>query len=218
MEIVVRGRRVVVSDRFRSHVTEKLARADKFGVPIGRIDVEVSFEPNPRQAERSHKVELTCRGKGPVIRAEAFAPDSYTALDLAWAHLEERLRRASDRKLARRNEKIVLVPIAAVPSEPLLSSTEEAAAPEQDLDTDLDDEAVWSEGPIEVRLKEVEAAPMSVAQAVEAMELVGHDFYLFSEVETGFPAVVYRRRGFNYGLIRLDGVADKAAQPEKSDA
>ncbi|MGV1004555.1 MAG: ribosome hibernation-promoting factor, HPF/YfiA family [Candidatus Nanopelagicales bacterium] len=208
MEIVVRGRHVVVSDRFRSHVTEKLARADKFGVPLTRIDVEVSFESNPRQAERANKVELTCLGKGPVIRAEAFAPDGYTALDLAWARLEERLRRAADKKLARRNEKIVLVPDVG-PGDLTAVTTEGAGEPAPQGEAD-DDDAVWTEGPIEVRLKEIEAAPMSVASAVEAMELVGHDFYLFTEIETGFPAVVYRRRGFQYGLIRLDGAAAPA--------
>ena len=182
MDIVVRGRHVDVSERFREHVTGKLSRIDRFGLPINHIDVEVSHEPNPRQADRAFEVELTCRGTGPVIRAEACAQDKYGATDVALARLEERLRRASDKRRTRRVEKVVVVPAADIP------------AP-----------AASAEGPIVVRLKEYSSAPMSVGQAVESMELVGHDFYLFRDVDSGTASVVYRRRGFNYGLLRLEG-------------
>lgn len=209
MDIVVRGRHLDVSERFRNHVVDKLARADRFGLPINIIDVEVSHEPNPRQADRAYEVELTCRGGGPVIRAEAASSDKYSALDLAWGRLEERLRRAADKRRTRRHQRIVLVP---EPVSPMAEAVVSAPAADSEVEVEvelenvelLDDGTVWAEGPIEVRLKEHDAAPMSVAQAVEAMELVGHDFYLFHEVETGSPAVVYRRRGFSYGLIRLD--------------
>lgn len=213
MEIVVRGRHVDVSERFRSHVSEKLARIDRFGLPITHIDVEVSFEPNPRQAERAFEVELTCRGNKSVIRAEASAPDQYTAVDLAWGHLEERLRRASDKR--RDHHKRVVVARAGElleGAEPAAESAPATAAAAVEPVADAEPlssegEPVWEQGPIVVRLKEHTAVPMSVAQAVEAMELVGHDFYLFREAETATPAVVYRRRGYNYGLIRLDAGA-----------
>ena len=200
MDIVVRGRHLDVSERFRTHVVGKLSKADRFGLPISHIDVEVSYEPNPRQADRAFEVELTCLGAGPLIRAEAHAQDKYAATDVALARLEERLRRASDKRRTRRAEKVLVVP-AAQPS----------AAPEQEAEPEAalaDDGTVWEEGPIVVRLKEHVAAPMTVGQAVEAMELVGHDFYLFREEGRGAPAVVYRRRGFNYGLIRLEGGDD----------
>jgi ribosomal subunit interface protein len=201
VDIVVRGRHLDVSDRFRSHVTGKLSKADRFGLPISHIDVEVSYEPNPRQADRAYEVELTCRGTGPVIRAEAHAQDKYAATDVALSRLEERLRRASDKRRQRRTEKVLVVPAAD------LAPTAEAPA-EEPGEAEPDDGTVWAEGPIVVRLKEHHASPMSVAQAVEAMELVGHDFYLFRDVENAStPAVVYRRRGFDYGLIRLDGGA-----------
>ena len=200
MDIVVRGRHLDVSERFRTHVVGKLSKADRFGLPISHIDVEVSFEPNPRQADRAFEVEFTCLGAGPVIRAEAHAQDKYAATDVALARLEERLRRASDKRRTRRTEKVVVVP-AAQPA----PAAEPDHAPEAEVP---DDGTVWEQGPIVVRLKEHVAAPMSVGQAVEAMELVGHDFYLFREQESGAPAVVYRRRGFNYGLIRLEGGND----------
>ena len=203
MDIVVRGRHLDVSERFRTHVVGKLSRADRFGLPINHIDVEVSYEPNPRQADRAFEVELTCRGTGPVIRAEAHAQDKYAATDVALARLEERLRRASDKRRARRAEKVVVVPAAQLEPAPAPSAQEATAEPELP-----DDGTVWEEGPIVVRLKEHVTEPMTVGQAVESMELVGHDFYLFHDIDSGAPAVVYRRRGFDYGLIRLEGGAD----------
>jgi ribosomal subunit interface protein len=197
VDIVVRGRHLDVSDRFREHVAGKVGKVDRFGVPISHVDVEVSFEPNPRQTDRAYEVELTCRGTGPVIRAEAHAPDKYAATDIALARLEERLRRAADRKRTRRVEKIVVVPAAEVVAESI-----EAADPEPD------DGTVWEEGPIVVRLKEHVSQPMTVAQAVESLELVGHDFYLFRDSDSGAPSVVYHRRGYNYGLLRLEGGTD----------
>jgi ribosomal subunit interface protein len=201
VDIVVRGRHLDVSERFRTHVTGKLSKADRFGLPISHIDVEVSYEPNPRQADRAYEVEFTCLGAGPVIRAEAHAQDKYAATDVALARLEERLRRASDKRRNRRAEKVVVVPAARaelVVESPEAPEPAEAEAPE--------DGTVWEEGPIVVRLKEHVAAPMSVGQAVESMELVGHDFYLFRDVDTAnAPSVLYRRRGFTYGLIRLEG-------------
>jgi ribosomal subunit interface protein len=197
VDIVVRGRHLDVSERFRTHVAGKLRKADRFGLPIDHIDVEVSFEPNPRQADRAFEVEFTCLGTGQVIRAEAHAQDKYAATDIALDRLENRLRRVADKRRNRRSEKVMVVP-----SGDLL--VEEPAA-EAEPDEEHDDGTVWEEGPIVVRLKEHEAAPMTVAQAVESMELVGHDFYLFRDVESGAPSVLYRRRGFNYGLIRLEG-------------
>ncbi|MDH4016114.1 MAG: ribosome-associated translation inhibitor RaiA [Actinomycetota bacterium] len=202
MDIVVRGRHLDVSDRFREHVATKLSRADRFGVPMTHADVEVSFEPNPRQSDRAYEVELTCHGAGPVIRAEAHAQDKYAALDIALARLEERLRRAADKRRSRRVSKLVVVPAADITA--VLDAPAEAAV-EEEVD---DDGTVWEQGPIVVRLKEYVGAPMTVAQAVESMELVGHDFYLFRDSESGSPSVVYHRRGYNYGLLRLESGTD----------
>lgn len=198
MDIVVRGRHLDVSDRFREHVAGKVGKVDRFGLPITHVDVEVSFEPNPRQSDRAYEVELTCRGTGPVVRAEAHAQDKYAATDIALARLEERLRRAADRKRTRRVEKVVVVPAADIVPE----SIEPAA------DVEPDDGTVWEEGPIVVRLKEHSSQPMTVSQAVESLELVGHDFYLFRDSDSGAPSVVYHRRGYNYGLLRLEGGTD----------
>jgi ribosomal subunit interface protein len=205
VDIVVRGRHLDISTRFREHVVEKLARVDKFGVALSRIDVEISKETNPRLADRAFEVELTCVGRGPVIRAEATAADKYAALDLAYSRLEERLRRAADRRHARYRKGGLPEPI----------EIDEVVAAEVEVEAD-DSEAdvVYEDGPIVVRDKTHATVPMTVGEALHALELVGHDFFLFHDVETGAPAVVYKRRGYDYGLLRMsvsDGGAATAA-------
>src|ERR1700758_779159 len=100
MEITFKGRHTSVPERFRRHASAKLAKLEKLDHNAIRIDVEVSTERNPRQADRSERVELTIRSRGPAIRAEAAADDRYAALDLAFAKLEGRLRKAAERRKA----------------------------------------------------------------------------------------------------------------------
>ena len=98
MEILVRTRHLEVSEAFREHAADKLNRVEKFDPRLTSVDVEVVREQNPRVADSAIKVELTCRGTGPVVRAEASAGDKFVAFDSAFARLEERLRRAADRR------------------------------------------------------------------------------------------------------------------------
>ena len=204
-EVVVHGRHVDLSSRFREHVTEKLERVGKFGVPIARVDVEVSKETNPRLADRAFEVELTCRSRGPVIRAEAYSTDHYSAFDIAFGRLTERLRRYADRHRPHRggrhshrgslsNAPWQEIEIAEAPAEP----SPDAVAEE------VEDTTVFESGPVVVREKTHVASPMTVEEAVTHMELVGHDFYLFQDSDSGLQSVVYRRRGYDYGLIRID--------------
>src|SRR6476661_5898177 len=102
MDVVVNARHCEVSDRFRSHVEEKLARLEKHDHRIIRVQVEVEAERNPRQADRAVRVELTALSKGPVIRAEAAADDKMSALDLALDKMAGQMRRAADRKRVHR--------------------------------------------------------------------------------------------------------------------
>ena len=195
-EIVVHGRHVEVSRRFREHVHSKLERIDKFGIPLRRVDVEVSKEANPRLADRAFEVELTTRANGSVIRAEAAASDKYAALDIAYGRLEQRLRRAADKTRYHRH------------------GAESTRSPRAAGFDNLEVPAVEDE--VVVREKTHETVPMSVEQAVTEMEMIGHDFFLFIDERTGTPAVVYRRRGFDYGLIRVhaaeqDGRAEESA-------
>jgi ribosomal subunit interface protein len=200
MQIVVRGRGVDPSPRFRSAVEHRLSRIDRFGVPVDTVDVEVTLEPNPRQAERAAKVEISLLGSGRSIRAEAAAHDKGVALERAADHLEERLRRHTERRRISKHGK--QIPPAPVPADVHLPEVE--PRDESDGYPVPEDSAVYVAGPVVVREKTHESHPMTVAEAVDAMELVDHDFYLFFDVDTQRPSVVYRRRGFDYGLIRLD--------------
>jgi ribosomal subunit interface protein len=197
MEVVVRGRNVEVPDHFRQHVAEKLVRIERYDSKIIRTDVELHHERNRRQNDSCQHVELTCRTRGPVVRSEACAADFYRALDLAIEKLERRLRQAADRRrvhYGRRTPTSVATATAATAD----SSAEVVAPPGPASGEDTD------EGPGRiVREKEHPAKPMTVDQALFEMELVGHDFYLFADQETGRPSVVYRRRAYDYGLIRL---------------
>ena len=104
MDVVVTGRHCELSDRFRSHVTEKLSRLEKHDHRIIRVQVEVENERNPRQADRAVRLELTAFSKGPVIRAEAAAEDKMSALDLALDKMAAQMRRAADRRREHKNK------------------------------------------------------------------------------------------------------------------
>jgi ribosomal subunit interface protein len=195
MEIVVRGRNVVIPGHYRQHVAEKLVKLERYDHKIIRTDVELQHEKNPRQNGSCQHVEITCRTRGPVVRSEACADDFYKALDIAADRLERRFRQAADRRRihhGRRTPPSVAEVTAALPDDALVSGL-----PNEPDDT--------SEGPGRiVREKQHTATPMSVDQALFEMELVGHDFYLFSDADSGRPCVVYRRHAYDYGLIRLE--------------
>jgi ribosomal subunit interface protein len=232
VEIVVTGRNVEVPEHFRVHVAEKVERLERYDHKIVGLEVELFHERNRRQLKNCQRVEITGRGCGPVARAEACAQDFYSALDAAIGKLESRLRRSHDRRriTARRTTVLVgrggqtmlldapadvdlpgpresvdgafdtdLDPTRAVDAE----ITDDPTADFADLDApDAEDDAAHRPGQI-VRRKVHTAHPMSVDDALSRMELVGHDFYLFSDSETGAPSVVYRRKGYDYGVIRL---------------
>src|SRR5665213_341022 len=101
-DVVISGRHVEVPAQLRAHIDDKLAKVSKLAPKAMRVDVQISRERNPRLAEICDRVELTCVSAGPVIRAEAAAPEMTEAFDLAWAKLESRLRRAADRKRVHR--------------------------------------------------------------------------------------------------------------------
>lgn len=204
-EVIVHGRHVDLSSRFREHVTEKLERVGKFGVPIARVDVEVSKETNPRLADRAFEVELTCRSRGPVIRAEAYSTDHYSAFDIAFGRLTERLRRYADRHRPHRGGRHShRGSLSTAPWQEIEIAEVETEVVTDEVDDDVDGVAVFESGPVVVREKTHVAAPMTVEEAVTHMELVGHDFYLFQDSDSGLQSVVYRRRGYDYGLIRID--------------
>lgn len=234
-QILVRARHTEVTERFRAHVAGKLAGLDRLDHKLYRLDVEVTEEHNPRMSAACERLEITAYSRGPVVRAEAAAADAYAALDLAYAKLEERLRRAADRRhsrgsrVAKAHQVEASVPTGGLPwpgepstngTGPAASASPEPAFPGRGAGAapeaadpaggaaepaDRAEPVVEGDedGPFLVREKVHEAAPMSLDDALAAMELVGHDFYLFTDADRGCPSVVYRRRGYHYGVLRL---------------
>ncbi|MFN2518753.1 MAG: ribosome hibernation-promoting factor, HPF/YfiA family [Jatrophihabitantaceae bacterium] len=194
MELVVRGRNVVVPDHYRQHVADKLEKIERYDHKIIRTDVELQHERNPRQTGRCQHVEITCRTRGPVVRSEACAEDFYKALDLAAERLERRFRQAADRRRVHHGRR----------TPPTIADVVADGMSSGDALRDAGEDEPAYDGPGRVvREKEHTARPMSIDQALFEMELVGHDFYLFSDVDSGRPTVVYRRHAYDYGLIRL---------------
>lgn len=202
MEVVVTGRHCELSDRFRSHVDEKLGKLEKHDHRIIRVNVEVECERNSRQPDRAVRVQLTALSKGPVIRAEAMAADKMAALDLALDKMAAQMRRASDRRRVHRGRR---TPVSVGQA---LADTADATGLTGEQVTTHDRRVgpidVAGDGPLVVREKTHTASPMTLDQALYEMELVGHDFYLFVDKENDRPSVVYRRRGYDYGVISLD--------------
>jgi ribosomal subunit interface protein len=238
MEVIVKGRHITVPARFRQHATAKLAKLEKLDQKAVRIDVEVSEERNPRQADRRERVELTIRSRGPAIRAEAAADDRYAALDLAFAKLESRLRRMADRRKVKDTVSVRSPGVLAGAEldgvglngaglngagpdgqpPPKANGTNGVVRPRAGHADDLNGVPDFAEserqvglvpikmegdGPLVLREKVHAASPMTIDQALLEMELVGHDFYLYHDRECDRFSVVYRRRGYDYGVIRL---------------
>jgi len=195
-EVVVKGRNVEIPDHFRTYVSEKLARLERFDRTIYLFDVELDHERNRRQRKNCQHVEITARGRGPVARGEGCADSFYAALESAVSKLENRLRRSKDRRKIHYGDK---TPVSLAEATAIAHLAEPLSAPIEDESPALEDH---EPGRI-VRTKEHTATPMTVDDALYEMELVGHDFFLFHCKETDKPTVVYRRHAYDYGLIRL---------------
>jgi ribosomal subunit interface protein len=200
VDIVVKGRNVEVPDHYREHVSDKLNKCERYDQKLIRVDVELFHERNPRQSDNCQRVEITVATRGPVVRAEATAKDFYAALDCAINKLDARLRRAADRRRVHRGRRAPVSVAAATAGLPTdLPSLDEPAEQGDGLALAEHDDQPWRI----VREKEHPADPMTVDDALYQMELVGHDFYLFHDKDSGRPSVVYRRRGYDYGILSL---------------
>ena len=196
-EVVVKGRNVEVPEHFRLYVSEKLSRLERFDRTIYLFDVELDHERNRRQRKNCQHVEITARGRGPVVRGEACADSFYAALESAVCKLESRLRRSKDRRKVHYGDKTPVSLAQATALDPLPETRAEDTLLSDGVG--VDDHAP---GRV-VRTKEHPAKPMTVDDALYEMELVGHDFFLFHDKQSDKPCVVYRRHAYDYGLIRL---------------
>ncbi len=203
MDVVVSSRHCEVSERFREHVEDKLARLEKHDHRIIRVEVLLEKEARPREPERAVRVELTALSKGPIVRAEASAEDKMAALDLALDKMAAQMRRAADRRKVHRGqhtpESLGQAMARSIPGD-----QHDLSPGDTETERKVGPVTVTGDGPLVVRTKTHAATPMTLEQALYEMELVGHDFYLFVDKESEKPSVVYRRRGYDYGVIALD--------------
>lgn len=223
MEIAITGQGLGVTDRFREYATEKAEKVSHLAEKAIALEIKVC-----RHHEKStgpngdDRVELTLIGPGPIVRAESAGGDKYVAFDLAIDKLVERIRQAKDRRKVHRGQHrpvslreassdgfrvVDITPASA----DLLEQVSTGSVP---IQTVADDEADYT--PVVIRTKVFPAVRMTTMDAVDHMELVGHDFFLFIEASTGHPSVVYRRKGWDYGVIGLND--DVEAQPENRAA
>jgi ribosomal subunit interface protein len=209
MDVTITGRNVGIPDRFEEYVTEKADKVEHLAPRALALEIKLCRHHETRGAAGDDRVELTLIGPGPIVRAEAGAADKYAAFDLAYDKLVERIRQAKDRKKVHRGQRrptslreaaadgfsvVDVVPATA----DVIEKVATGAVPVVEEETNEE----WS--PVVIREKEFPAELMTAEEAVDRMELVGHDFFLFIDARTDKPSVVYRRKGWDYGVIKLD--------------
>ncbi|WP_131103978.1 ribosome hibernation-promoting factor, HPF/YfiA family [Ornithinimicrobium sufpigmenti] len=219
MELTVTGRKKDISERFRRHLEDKLSKIPQLTPRVRRTEVVLTRESNPRLAKEAERCEITCYVHRTVVRAEAAADEEYAALDLTMSKLTERLRRLSDKRRVSHTGKHRLPSVAeatfGLPTEPLVPEDEQDAEETRTAEEAVD-EALQTQGnsPIEIREKVHTSSPMTLGEALSQMELVGHEFFLYHDADTDQPSVVYRRRGWSYGVLRLQHEDASAAQTD----
>jgi ribosomal subunit interface protein len=218
VEIAITGQGLGVTDRFREYATEKAEKVSHLAERAIALEIKVC-----RHHEKStgpngdDRVELTLIGPGPIVRAESAGSDKYVAFDLAIDKLVERIRQAKDRRKVHRGQHrpvslreatsdgfrvVDITPASA----DLLEQVSTGSVP---IQADAEEDVDYT--PVVIRTKVFPATRMGTEDAVDHMELVGHDFFLFIEAATGRPSVVYRRKGWDYGVIGLDDDAEVLA-------
>lgn len=225
MDIAIVGRHTKVSDEVEQKILDKLQKVEKLAPRATRVEVHVVHERNSRLASDRERIEITVYDHN-VIRVEAAADDRLVALDAAALRLNERLRKQHDRKIQRQQNK---TPLHAVPVTDIeatfdrpIGNPDPEAAPSEDQVSSVESWEGAPEGttrevpidgtPIVIRSKTHQGSPMSVAEAIDQMELVGHDFFLFHDEESGLASAVYRRRGWTYGVIHLEVTPGAASE------
>lgn len=207
MDVSIRGKNVGITDRFEDYVEGKSEKVAGLLPKAQAFEVRVSRQSD-RSPQNGDKVEITLIGPGPVIRAESAGGDKYSAFDMAYGRVLERIRRMKDRRKVHKGRTHSSLREEAangfsdVDITPASAETLVAVAAGENLDI-VGEEVEEDYSPVVIRQKEFAAERLSIEEAVDQMELVGHDFFLFVESGTDKPSVVYRRKGWQYGVISL---------------
>lgn len=201
MDVSITGRRLTLTEELRGQITEELTTTvQKLRDRVIRAEVELTQLETKGDPNGEIRCEITLRGKGPVVRAGANASDKMVAFDRAQEKLKVQLRKAADRRKNHRglrgSKELADLALAA----DLADQSAESQTSTRTLAGGLE---VTGDGPLVVREKQFESAPLTLAQALDEMELVGHNFFLYVDAQTKHPSVVYRRKAYDYGVIHL---------------
>ncbi|WP_347754248.1 ribosome-associated translation inhibitor RaiA [Agrococcus sp. ProA11] len=216
MDITFGAKGADITDRFRAYAEDKLTKVTQLLPRATALDVKLSRHSVPHTSVAGGRVEITVHGPGSIIRAEADGPDKYMAFDSAYHRVMERARRVHDKRTDHSARKRTPLHEAVsngfkqvdiTPADPaVVEAVRTGSIPT--VEQSHEGEPEWS--PVVIRQKRFPSKRMSVREAVDQMELVGHPFYLFVDDASGECAVVYRRKGWSYGVITLD---DEATEP-----
>ena len=208
MDITVTGRGVGIPDRFEDYAIEKSERVEHLAEKALALEIRVCRHHETHGTSGDDRVELTLIGPGPIVRAESGGADKYAAFDMALDKLMERIRQAKDRKKVHRGQhrptslrEATAGGFAGTDLTPASPDVIEQVATGSIPVVSEEAEKEWS--PVVIRDKVFPAERMTKEDAVDRMELVGHDFFLFIDAATDRPSVVYRRTGWDYGVIGL---------------
>ena len=181
MRLQVKGKNVEVSDTIHAYAEEKLGKLERHLDDATRLELELAVEKNPSIADRQ-VAEATVWTKGPVLRARESSEDMKASIDLLVEKLERQVKRYREKRQRRQSARVVASHAPA----------EKATHPDE-----LE--------PLIVKTKQFAVKPMTPEEAVLQLELIGHDFFVFRNVESNEVNVVYRRRDANFGLIEPRG-------------
>jgi putative sigma-54 modulation protein len=204
MEIVVRAKNTKVDPQVQTVTRDKLGKLTRFGLVIFRVEVDFSEIRNPRVHE-NELCEVTVHLKKHFVKAHASSTDQVAALDLVIDKVEHQVTRLKERKVDRmhkpRRKRLAAPPLIDDWDAGSLPGSGGAVADEGNGTGTLD----GVEAAEIIRTKQFTSKPMTVEEAALQMDLLGHDFYLFKDAQTGHATVLYRRRDGHLGLIEAVG-------------
>ena len=209
MKLVIQGKNIEITDAIRSHVEQKIEKATAhFRTLINKVDVNLSVENNPRTPKQS--TEVTIFLNNTVVRAEESSENLYATIDMVTDKITRQLRKYKEKRRHQGHDSVRPLNIDAVINAPDIS-------PESNTDISevLNHQPKLPEEV--VRTKYFTMPAMSVQEALENLELVGHDFYMFRNVETNEINVIYERNHKGYGLLQPKHHQDKAHKNNQMD-
>ena len=193
MQLIVQGKNIQVTDRLREYVETKVDRLDRYLSTITDARMELPSERTRKHGDRQI-AQLTIHSKGMMLRAEERSGDIFTSVDMVM----DKMKRQIDRYKSKRRGRLRGAQSREIKD---LGLEDREVDAEELLDEITEDDDDSLDGAI-VRIKRFQVSPMNPEEAIEQMELLGHDFFVFYNADGGQFNVVYRRRDGNYGLIQ----------------